>query len=192
MWFAALGRINHNPWLISLVRKILDNCRPVVGLLDNATGKLMEGRRVQKVRAKLYHYDFTRLPFEWNTKIPGAEIIPAATTNGSWSDQFLTWPDKVWTRSFSQWYLPPLEPNNPSLEQFLTAHRYPSDCYPPGESCKGRSKIWCPLIEFYRIWNLTLLPFAFVVMCVVHHIMKSSLGAEPQQDKILETKEKTQ
>jgi hypothetical protein len=60
MWFAALGSVNHNHWLVSFTHKILKGCETVLNLLDEpdlASGK----NKITQVRANLYHYDFTRL-----------------------------------------------------------------------------------------------------------------------------------
>lgn len=140
MWFAALGSMNQNPWFIHLLKKLLDNCDPVTSLL---AGRTLE-KNITKIRARLYSYDFTRLPFEWNREIPGASILSDSTF----------WPEKVWDRSFQGWYAPALEPNNPSLEQYVSAHQYPQSCFRNNmEKCESSSR-WCHLTVLIRSSHL--------------------------------------
>lgn len=58
MWFAALGRIEHNPWLVNLMIRILQNSKPVLDLL--AENPFPEAPP-QYIRAKKYLYTFTSL-----------------------------------------------------------------------------------------------------------------------------------
>jgi hypothetical protein len=56
MWFAALGDCRRNPWVVALMRRILEGSPPVMGLLD---GDPFEGRRPRSMRAVLWKYRFT-------------------------------------------------------------------------------------------------------------------------------------
>ena len=106
MWFAALGSVNHNHWLVSFTHKILKGCETVLDLLDEpdlASGK----NKITQVRANLYHYDFTRMENEWSRLIPGVKLVQ---TNR-------IMPIQVWTRKLVGQYLPPLDVNNPSLQE---------------------------------------------------------------------------
>lgn len=110
MWFAALGSYHHNPWLISFLDRSLNGCQVVLDLLDEpevASGK----SRIVRVRAHLYEYDFTRLDTEWARGIPGAKILKEQSL---WS-----FPEDVWTRKFVREYIPSIERNNPSVQQYL-------------------------------------------------------------------------
>ena len=73
MWFAALGSYQQNPWLISLMNKLLDNCESVVGLLDEGGSSNLKGMKM--IRAVKYDYDFTRVRNSWNAKIPSVVMI---------------------------------------------------------------------------------------------------------------------
>lgn len=53
MWFAALGSIKHNPWLVSFIDKILSGCPTVLDLLNEPD--LVAGKKnITRVRANLY------------------------------------------------------------------------------------------------------------------------------------------
>jgi predicted DCC family thiol-disulfide oxidoreductase YuxK len=55
MWFAALGSIRDNPWIISLMERLLEGSPPVLGLLDSNP---FPGSVPKYVRAQLYDYRF--------------------------------------------------------------------------------------------------------------------------------------
>ena len=55
MWFAALGSIRDNPWIIGLMERLLEGSRPVLGLLDSNP---FAGSVPKYVRAQLYEYRF--------------------------------------------------------------------------------------------------------------------------------------
>lgn len=58
MWFAALGSLERNDWLIHLYKKILNGSEPVYGLLDSKQ-YFSASNPPEKIRSFLYHYDFT-------------------------------------------------------------------------------------------------------------------------------------
>lgn len=93
MWFAALGTPQSSLWFLNLVKKLLDNCGPVQHLVGDS---VLRDKNLVKVRAKLYHYDFTRFDTEWNRDIPGAWVISNAT---DWI------PTQYWNRRFVRMYL---------------------------------------------------------------------------------------
>ena len=71
MWFAALGGYQQNVWFISLVDKLLENCKSVVNLMDVSVelkAKMNDGK-MKMVKATKYQYDFTRVRNKWNQKV---------------------------------------------------------------------------------------------------------------------------
>ena len=56
MWFAALGRYEHNPWFGGLMRRLLEGSPPVLELLEKNPFPEAPPRYV---RAILYDYHFT-------------------------------------------------------------------------------------------------------------------------------------
>jgi hypothetical protein len=184
MWFAALGSYQHNPWLLSFVDKLLNACPVVVDLLDEPA-ILSGNKRILKVRANTYHYDFKRLNNEWARGIPDATILP---------DQHL-WqrPEQVWSRKFAQQYLPPIEKNNPSLQHFLRLNGFESpSCVDPKDRCaalSSSSKLACRIAALTRRWNRPCLMSGLVfAVCLIHVLLRS-----PQLHSIFSTvkKEKT-
>ncbi len=79
MWFAALGNWRENPWFVSLMKRILDGQKPVLGLFEqnpfpNAPPKY--------VRALAFEYRFTtlaerRATGNWWTRMPRGEYLRA-------------------------------------------------------------------------------------------------------------------
>jgi len=164
MWFAALGTIQHNPWLVSFTDKILAGCPTVLDLLDEpeiAAGK----HKITRVRANLYHYDFTRVDTEWARRIPGVKIVD--------TDSFFRYPDQVWTREFVGQYLPPLELNNQSLRQFLQQSGYgPSICADSKDRCTDAgpsAQVPCQVAASLRKLNREswALPLAALFSCCI-------------------------
>jgi predicted DCC family thiol-disulfide oxidoreductase YuxK len=56
MWFAALGGIRDNPWIINLMERLLEGSPPVLGLLESDP---FPGSVPRYVRAQVYDYRFT-------------------------------------------------------------------------------------------------------------------------------------
>ncbi|HEX2677590.1 MAG TPA: lipase maturation factor family protein, partial [Polyangiales bacterium] len=97
MWFAALGNYQNEPFIVSLIYKLLHNEPATLSLLvknpfPKAPPKL--------IRAERYRYAFTR----WGD---------ADDKRGAW-----------WKRERLGPYLPPLAADNPEVLQFLVAHGY--------------------------------------------------------------------
>lgn len=59
MWFAALGTYQHNPWLLNLMKRLLEGSPAVLELLEYNP---FPGGPPRFVRAQLYQYRFTDLP----------------------------------------------------------------------------------------------------------------------------------
>ena len=179
MWFAALGTLSNNPWLIHLVKKLLDGCEPVLDLLGDSA---LTGRKVLQIRAKVYHYDFTRIESDWSETIPGAEILPA---NGSFWSQVLTKkPAKVWHRTLGHDYMPHMEADNPSLIQYVESHGYKSVCIDSKDRCRQEGNTWCWIAKTIRERRLHLLiPFLFVVL-VLSRVLGQRLTQRRGRSKV--------
>jgi len=85
MWFAALTEYQGAPWIIHLASKLLHNSSAVLALLPP-----MESPP-ERIRAKLYHYNFTR---SWKS--------------GNW-----------WHRNFIKEYFPPFGRDDENVKKFL-------------------------------------------------------------------------
>jgi hypothetical protein len=181
MWFAALGRLENNPWLIHLVKKLFDGCEPVIDLLGAGDSVnellLLKNGGVRKLRAKLYHYDFTRIESEWSKTIPGVEFVSNTSTPSStssfWSEITTINPDKVWSRTFSHNYMPLLESDSPSLVNYVQSHGYNSGCRSAEERCREAANSWCWVAKTIREKHLHLLvPFLLLVYAVLNRVAK--------------------
>ena len=136
IWFAALGSVQHNAWLVSFVDKILAGCPSVIDLIDEPELRIKK-KRIRMVRAKLYEYDFTRLDTEWARSISGVQIVG--------SDDDAAW----WKRKAVGQYLPALDADNDSLKEFLRHAGY-SDCRAEEERCNGVVGPFCQVAYFLR------------------------------------------
>ena len=56
MWFAALGHLDYNPWLVNLMIRIMQNSEPVIDLLKENP---FPEKPPQYIRSQLYDYQFT-------------------------------------------------------------------------------------------------------------------------------------
>jgi hypothetical protein len=164
-WFAALGSASQNFWFLNLIKKLLDHCEPVNHLLGDLKLR-SKRRRLKKVRAKLYHYDFTRVDSEWSRGIPGVEI---ANVTG-WK------PDVYWTRKFVRPYFQPTEANDTNLEKHLSSYSYKSYCATGEERCIDTPTIWCQLAYWIRIGNLHMLPIAVILAGMLIHLRRAVLN----------------
>jgi|ERR1711924_176072 len=102
MWFAALGSYQYNGWLLHLVYKLLLGAPDAVTLMDRDTYPF-KTHPPSLIRAWYYHYDFTRLPSPWASRIPGTKSINV--TRGSAEHE------QWWTRSRQGEYLPTVDTN---------------------------------------------------------------------------------
>jgi len=89
MWFAALGSYQQNPWLVSLVYRLLEGRKEVLALLGPQPPALHTPPKY--IRARVYKYQFT----------------------SSWADE--DW----WWRVEEGEYLPVLSRTDPGLRQYL-------------------------------------------------------------------------
>ena len=157
MWFAALGNPQSNLWFLNLIRKLLDNCHPVQHLVGDP--KLLSGHRLVKIRARLYHYDFTRLETEWNRGIPGTKLIN--TTD--WTHDIFRRPEQYWHRQFSRMYLSEVAQGDSGLEGHLSRYGYPSLCDPQIQ-CQVFRNRWCHFAFLIRKQNFHLVPILLLCM----------------------------
>ena len=78
MWFAALGGIRDNPWIIGLMERLLEGSPPVLELLDSNP---FAGTVPKYVRAQLYEYEFAdehshALTGAWWVRRPQGRYFP--------------------------------------------------------------------------------------------------------------------
>ena len=165
MWFAALGGYQSNPWLIHLVYKILNGCRPVLELLDEPT--LASGLdRIHAIRAILYNYDFTRIDTPWNKKIPGVSF-----NQTQW-----------WTRSHRKQYLPEIHRGDKSLDSFLNHYGFLPVCLTVEERCIQLKNTWmgklCELLNIFRRRHLIWLSIVLILFFRVQIIVRTKWGSQ--------------
>lgn len=153
MWFAALGSPQRNAWFLNLIQKLLDGCFVVQDLVGDSS--LLSDRKIVKIRAKLYHYDFTRLDTEWNRAIPGT--IMTNTTS-------ILRPEQYWYREASRMYLGEIgNESHIALEKQLLSHGYTRECHYGTEQHCAERLILCSLAFTIRKYNLYLIP-VFLLM----------------------------
>ena len=115
MWFAALGTYQSAPWFIHLVDKILEGSPAVLRLLGDVEYNVPPTR----VRANLFHYDFTRAShLPWAKRIPGVQLVDVSQNEDSPSAN-TTNNDNWWYRKHVREYIPAIEKRNPSVNEFL-------------------------------------------------------------------------
>ena len=171
MWFAALGSYKHNPWLISFIDRLLDDCKPVIELIDEKTFE-SEKDRILAIRATLFDYDFTRADTDWNRRIPGAEIV------SNYNNSRRKW----WSRKAKGEYLPVLEPDNDSVKSFLSNYGLASSClYKDDDKCKDvfglestANKV-CESCSFVRKWRLIWIPIVLTFISSGMSLLKNAL-----------------
>ncbi|XP_065306375.1 lipase maturation factor 2-like [Dermacentor albipictus] len=100
MWFAALGDYRRNPWLLSLVYRLLNNDASALRLM-NLERYPFTRQPPTYIRATLYKYWFTKMD----------------TSSGR------AW----WYRGSPREYLPPVHKKQPFLREFLQEHGIPMD-----------------------------------------------------------------
>ena len=116
---AALGSYQNQPWLLHLMYKLLaadqtdgstqgpGGSRAVLALLDVDAYPFKTAPPL-RVRATLFHYDFTRVATPWARRIPSAALLP---DNCSLIGPFVGGQrcDRWWKRTRVREYLPPLD-----------------------------------------------------------------------------------
>ncbi len=92
IWFAAMQRPEHNPWLIHLIWKLLDNDKETLSLLANNP---FPDKPPKYIRVQFYHYKFA--PLNNKDKV-------------------------VWERAYIGDWLPPLAKDNKELQNYIKAY----------------------------------------------------------------------
>ena len=92
VWFAAMQRPEHNPWLIHLIWKLLDNDKSALSLLANNP---FPDKPPKYIRVEYYHYSFA----------------PIGNKEGL-----------VWNRRYIGQWLPPLSKENQSFKEYIRAY----------------------------------------------------------------------
>ena len=96
MWFAAMQRSEHNPWLINLVWKLLHN--------DKSTLSLLAYNPFQNEPPKYIRIEFYRYKF----------LPPARTSNET----------AIWNRTRIGTWLVPLSKDTPRFKELIAANRW--------------------------------------------------------------------
>jgi len=130
MWFAALGSYQYSPSLIQLMSKLLDGCHHVIQSIDEPRLALGE-EKLLKIRATLWDYDFTRLPMEWNKRIPrvssvGSEMELETLLRKCVLSGVVLWVGHInigHVRMYRE-YVPPIQARDRTVDYFLSHHRF--------------------------------------------------------------------
>jgi len=92
IWFAAMQRPEHNPWLIHMIWKLLDNDRETLSLLANSP---FPDKPPRYIRVEYYHYSFA----------------PIGNKEGA-----------VWNRKYIGQWLPPLSKETQGIRDYIRAY----------------------------------------------------------------------
>ena len=169
MWFAALGNPQSNVWFLNLLKKLLDDCGPVQHLVGDPA--LNSGRKLIKIRAKLFQYDFTRLNSEWSRSIPDVGLINST----DWTRDILRRPNQYWNRRFVRMYVAEVTKDHPGLVKQLTAYDYTSFCEDNNHDlCQASPNPWCHLASRIRVYNLHLIPIFLLFMYLLRGAKRSA------------------
>eukprot|EP00755_Sulcionema_specki_P014368 Sspe_Gene.56469::Locus_31067_Transcript_1_1_Confidence_1.000_Length_2512::g.56469::m.56469 len=168
MWFAALGGIQTDPWVIHLAVKLMKGKADVldlVGLDVDGWEYPFKASPPKAIRGTLYHYDFTRLDLPWHRRLP----IPHSNTS-EW-----------WTRTRVREWLPPITAAD--ADQFLTRNGLPGEAAQGALTMKNRNvctrklDTLCRAILFVRRIAvpvrrndsvLSLMALLFLAGCLLH------------------------
>ena len=169
MWFAALGSVQHNAWLVSFIDKILSGCPTVVDLLDEPDLRTKK-KKVQMIRAQLYEYDFTRMETEWARRNANVHIL---------RNDDATW----WKRKAVGQYLPALDSDNKSLKQFLQQTGY-SACKAEEDRCNGLGAPCRVVYYLRRIFSGRPLLFSLlaILSCALIDMTRSLRAKRPTDE----------
>ncbi len=96
IWFAAMQRPEHNPWLMHLIWKLLDNDKNALSLLANNP---FQDNQPKHIRVGFYRYEFAEL----------------GNTSGA-----------VWKRTYIGEWLPPLAKSTPGFKEYIEANGWKS------------------------------------------------------------------
>jgi hypothetical protein len=184
MWFAALSAYNNNPWFINMVKIMLDDCKAVMHVIGDP--QLLSGmRRLVKIRAKLYSYDFTRYESEWAKSMPDVELIKKYENTLEADTPLSAKP--YWKRKFVRWYMPTFQQGDASLIQFANRQGYTGanygGCTGTGHSyrCMSSSGPWCWIaacIRRYRI-HRAIIGLLVLHLLVFRSLLRGGPEAEP-------------
>lgn len=143
MWFAALGSYHHNPWLISLVERLLVGEPTVLDLMDTNP---FPSRPPTYIRGTLYHYFFTK---------------PSPRGTQSW-----------WRRKEVKEYFPPVTKDEKTVHAFLDHHNLRQRNY-PHQSQPGPLLSFLELVrEYTRLYSApTLIAMLFFAVAAVRLTM---------------------
>lgn len=133
MWFAALSTYRQNPWLLSLVYRLLNGDAAVLRLLD-AKRYPFPRSPPKYIRGMLYKYRYTPM----NPTRPGQE---------GW-----------WTRGSRKEYLAPVHKDQPFLREFLSEHSIPTD----SPRVKSKNKFITSILRHSRKFAETMTPTIYV------------------------------
>ena len=143
MWFAALGSYQSNPWLLHLIYKILcggggggggKSSSAALTLLD-VDAYPFPTAPPARVRATLFHYDFTRVPSPWAQH----QQAPMLPVNCSRLGPFVGGEgcDAWWKRTRVREYLPPVD-RSLMEEQVVRAQGWPvGGARAPSDPCRA-------------------------------------------------------
>jgi hypothetical protein len=147
-----------------MIVKLLDDCSVVKHLVGDP--KLQSGRKLVKIRAKLYHYDFTRLNTSWNRGIPGAVL--SNTTS------IFQHPPQYWDRRYSRPYIGGLDKDGIlNIKKQLVSHGYTDVCqYGTDRHCGKSRNAWCYAALFIRQNRLHLVPICVLTGALLYRAVK--------------------
>lgn len=133
MWFAALSDYRQNPWLVSLVYRLLNDDASVLRLLNME--RYPFARRPPKyIRGILYKYWYTKMDVD-------------RPYSGSW-----------WHRGSMREYLPPVHKEQPFLREFLKENGIPMD----SPRVKSKNKFLTYVLKHSRRFAETMSPRVYV------------------------------
>lgn len=135
LWFAALGRLEHNPWFLSLVHRLLTNQDEVLNLMDREHNPFPH-QPPKFIRAQLYTYRYTQ--YDPRRRVPNV---------GAW-----------WKRTQESEYMPVIHKDHPSLNQYLQRASIPTD----SPRLRSTNRYLKPLLAKAREIAKTTAPTTFV------------------------------
>lgn len=77
LWFAALGTYKQNPWLVSMVHRLLTGEKAVLNFLDRSSPWRQKAPKYLRVQKYLYHFTpFNSSSVNWWTREHSGEYMP--------------------------------------------------------------------------------------------------------------------
>ena len=144
----------------------------------------LRGQQVLQIRAKVYHYDFTRIETDWSKTIPGVTVLPG---NGPfWSTIRTMTPSTVWQRTFDHEYMGAIEAGNPLLDEYIESHGYNSVCLDSKNRCQQDGNLWCWVAKTIRDKQLHLVcPLLFAVIVLARRRCRVELQKRQHSKEVL-------